>query len=65
LPAPPKGKVYQVWCLKMSPLTSTSAGTIDTFMADTNTIFTIENMNKSETFGITLEDEGGSKLPNL
>jgi anti-sigma-K factor RskA len=65
LPAPPKGKVYQVWSLKMSPLTPTSLGTIDTFMADTNKIFTIENANESEAFGITLEDEGGSEFPNL
>jgi anti-sigma-K factor RskA len=65
LPAPPKGKVYQVWSLKMSPLTPTSLGTIDTFMADTNKIFTIENANDSEAFGITLEDKGGSAFPNL
>lgn len=65
LPAPPKGKVYQVWSLKMSPLTPTSLGTIDTFMADANKIFTIENANESEAFGITLEDEGGSDFPNL
>jgi len=65
LPVPPKGKVYQVWSLKMSPLTPTSLGTIDTFMADTNKIFTIENANESEAFGITLEDEGGSDSPTL
>jgi anti-sigma-K factor RskA len=65
LPTPPKGKVYQVWSLKMSPLTPTSLGTIDTFMADTNKIFTIENANDSEAFGITLEDKGGSAFPNL
>jgi anti-sigma-K factor RskA len=65
LPAPPKGKVYQVWSLKMSPLTPTSLGTIATFMADANKIFTIENANESEAFGITLEDEGGSEFPTL
>ncbi|QXP69859.1 anti-sigma factor [Polaribacter sp. R2A056_3_33] len=65
LPAPPKGKVYQVWSLKLSPLTPTSLGTIDTFMADTNKIFTIENANESEAFGITLEPAGGSASPNL
>ena len=65
LPAPPKGKVYQVWSLKMSPLTPTSLGTIDTFMADANKIFNIENANESEAFGITLEDEGGSDFPTL
>ena len=65
LPEPPKGKVYQVWSLKLSPLTPTSLGTIDNFTADTNKIFTIENTNKSEAFGITLEPAGGSKSPTL
>lgn len=65
LPEPPKGKVYQVWSLKMSPLTPTSLGTIDTFITDANKIFTIENANESEAFGITLEDIGGSAFPNL
>ncbi|WP_439127340.1 anti-sigma factor [Polaribacter sp.] len=65
LPEPPKGKVYQVWSLKLSPLTPTSLGTIDTFTADANKIFTIENANDSEAFGITLEPEGGSDSPTL
>jgi anti-sigma-K factor RskA len=65
LPEPPKGKVYQVWSLKLSPLTPTSLGTIDTFTADNNKIFTINNANESEAFGITLEPEGGSESPNL
>lgn len=65
LPEPPKGKVYQVWSLKLSPLTPTSLGTIDTFTADANKIFTIENTNESEAFGITLEPAGGSESPTL
>ena len=65
LPTPPKGKVYQVWSLKLSPLTPTSLGTIDTFTADNNKIFAIENPNESEAFGITLEDEGGAESPTL
>ena len=65
LPNPPKGKVYQVWSLKLNPLTPTSLGTIDTFTADTNKIFTIDNANESEAFGITLEPDGGSDSPNL
>ncbi|MCG1036305.1 anti-sigma factor [Polaribacter sargassicola] len=65
LPEPPKGKVYQVWSLKLSPLTPTSLGTLDTFTADTNKIFTIENANQSEAFGITLEPAGGSASPTL
>lgn len=65
LPEPPKGKVYQVWSLKLSPLTPTSLGTLDTFTADANKIFTITNANQSEAFGITLEPAGGSISPNL
>lgn len=65
LPEPPKGKVYQVWSLKLDPLTPTSLGTLDTFTADTNKIFTISNANESEAFGITLEPAGGSKSPTL
>ena len=65
LPEPPKGKVYQVWSLKLSPLTPTSLGTLDTFTADNTKIFTINNPNESEAFGITLEPEGGSESPTL
>lgn len=65
LPTPPKGKVYQVWSLKITPLTPTSLGTLDSFTADANKIFTIKNTNESEGFGITLEPEGGSTSPTL
>ncbi|QTD37902.1 anti-sigma factor [Polaribacter batillariae] len=65
LPDPPKGKVYQVWSLKLSPLTPTSLGTLETFTTDANKIFTIENANESEAFGITLEPVGGSESPTL
>ncbi|PQV46559.1 anti-sigma-K factor rskA [Jejuia pallidilutea] len=65
LPNPPEGKVYQVWSLKLSPLTPTSLGTIDNFTADTNKIFEIKNTNNSEAFGITLEPAGGSATPTM
>ena len=65
LPAPPPGKVYQVWSLKLSPLTPTSLGTIDNFMQDENKIFEISNLNESEAFGITLEPAGGSESPTM
>ncbi|MEN3322751.1 anti-sigma factor [Mariniflexile soesokkakense] len=65
LPDPPEGKVYQVWSLKLSPLTPTSLGTIDNFTSDSNKIFEIENANDSEAFGITLEPAGGSKTPTM
>ncbi|SFZ92585.1 Anti-sigma-K factor rskA [Flaviramulus basaltis] len=65
LPEPPEGKVYQVWSLKLSPLTPTSLGTIDSFTTDANKIFEIENANESEAFGITLEPAGGSETPTM
>ncbi|TBN04839.1 anti-sigma factor [Hyunsoonleella flava] len=65
LPDPPEGKVYQVWSLKLSPLTPTSLGTIDNFISDNNKIFEIENSNESEAFGITLEPAGGSETPTM
>ncbi|MCH2033979.1 MAG: anti-sigma factor [Tenacibaculum sp.] len=65
LPDPPKGKVYQLWSLKLEPLTPTSLGTLDNFTADANKIFSIANPNNSQAFGITLEPEGGSETPTL
>jgi anti-sigma-K factor RskA len=65
LPDPPPNTVYQVWSLKLSPLTPTSLGTIDSFTTDENKIFEIENANKSEAFGITLEPAGGSATPTM
>lgn len=65
LPAPPPGKVYQVWSLKLSPLTPVSLGTLDNFMQDDNKIFEIQNLNDSEAFGITLEPSGGSEAPTM
>lgn len=65
LPEAPEGKVYQVWSLKLNPLTPTSLGTIDDFNADENKIFAIANANESEAFGITLEPAGGSDTPTM
>lgn len=65
LPDPPKGKVYQLWSLKLDPLTPTSLGVIAEFTSDENKIFTIDNPNDSQAFGITLEPEGGSASPTL
>ncbi|MCG9972702.1 anti-sigma factor [Christiangramia crocea] len=65
LPEPPRGKVYQVWSLKLEPLTPTSIGLLDEFSSDENKIFTLENANQSEAFGITLEPEGGSESPTM
>ena len=65
LPAPPPGKVYQVWSLKLKPLTPVSLGTIDNFMQDENKIFELKNLHESEAFGITLEPSGGSESPTM
>ncbi|WP_223034926.1 anti-sigma factor [Hanstruepera marina] len=65
LPEPPRGKVYQVWSLTLSPLSPTSLGTLDDFANDDNKVFTITNTNASEAFGITLEPAGGSETPTM
>lgn len=65
LPEPPDGFVYQVWSLKLTPLTPTSMGLLEDFNSDENKVFSLNNPNDSEAFGITLEPEGGSESPNL
>lgn len=65
LPKPPKGKVYQVWSLKLEPLTPTSIGLLENLDANDNKLFKLPNDNASEAFGITLEPEGGSASPTL
>lgn len=65
LPEPPDGMVYQVWSLKMDPLTPTSVGLLENFASDDNKVFTLNNPNESEAFGITLEPAGGSEGPTM
>ena len=65
LPEPPRGMVYQVWSLKLEPLTPTSIGILDKYEEDENKIFALDNTNLSEAFGITLEQAGGSKSPTM
>ena len=65
LPDPPNGFVYQVWSLKLNPLTPTSMGLLEDFVDDDNKVFALANPNESEAFGITLEPAGGSESPNL
>ncbi|GAA0873273.1 hypothetical protein GCM10009117_24200 [Gangjinia marincola] len=65
LPEPPPGKVYQVWSLKLEPLTPTSIGLLDDFASDDNKVFILPNANTSEAFGITLEPAGGSDAPTM
>lgn len=65
LPEPPEGMVYQVWSLKLNPLTPTSIGLMNDFKTQESKIFKVQNAEGAEAFGITLEPEGGSPTPNL
>ena len=65
LPESPTGYTYQVWSLKLEPLTPTNLGLLENFATNTNRVFELANANESEAFGITLEPEGGSESPTL
>ena len=66
LPKPPKGMVYQVWALKLSPvLTPTSIGLLSDFEGNSQKIFSVDRTNEAEAFGITLEPAGGSLTPTM
>ena len=65
LPEPPDGMVYQVWSLKLNPLTPTSMGLLEDFETDENKVFTFNNPNRSEGFAISLEPAGGSVSPTM
>ncbi|MGO4822310.1 MULTISPECIES: anti-sigma factor [unclassified Flavobacterium] len=65
LPEPPKGMVYQVWALKLNPLTPTSIGLLDDFDANNQRMFAVNNIGDAEAFGITLEPAGGSLTPTM
>jgi len=65
LPEPPPGMVYQVWSLKLDPLTPTSLGLLDAYADDADKVFALANPQASEAFGITLEPAGGSTTPTL
>lgn len=66
LPKPPKGMVYQVWSLKLSPvLTPTSIGLLDNFEENNQKIFAVDQTDSAEAFGITLEPAGGSLTPTM
>lgn len=65
LPEPPKGFTYQVWSLRLDPLTPTSIGLLEDFAGNGKRIFQLPNPHSSEAFGITLEPEGGSDSTTL
>lgn len=65
LPEPPEGFVYQVWSLKLNPLTPTSIGLLENFKENDSRLFAVNNTSGAEAFGITLEPTGGSISPNL
>lgn len=65
LPEPPKGMVYQVWALKLNPLTPTSIGLLANFKTNNQRFFEVEKTQNAEAFGITLEPAGGSISPTM
>lgn len=65
LPEPPEGMVYQVWALKLNPLTPTSIGLLEDFKANDARLFAVNKTGEAEAFGITLEPAGGSVSPTL
>ncbi|NGY38757.1 anti-sigma factor [Flavobacterium sp. XN-5] len=65
LPEPPKGMVYQVWALKLNPLTPTSIGLLDKFDENNQRMFAVNSTGDAEAFGITLEPAGGSLSPTM
>jgi len=65
LPEPPEGMVYQVWALKLNPLTPTSIGLLENFKTNDARLFAVSNTGEAEAFGITLEPAGGSPTPTL
>ena len=65
LPEPPKGMVYQVWALKLNPLTPTSIGLLQDFDKNDQRMFAVNSTGDAEAFGITLEPAGGSLTPTM
>lgn len=65
LPAPPKGKVYQVWSLQLEPLTPTSIGVLQPEATQQAQLTALQVTPHPQAFGITLEPEGGSPTPTL
>jgi anti-sigma-K factor RskA len=65
LPEPPEGKEYQIWALKLNPLTPTSIGMLVNFKSNDSKIFEVQKANGAQAFGITLEPKGGSSSPTM
>ncbi|MCG2611781.1 anti-sigma factor [Flavobacterium sp. SM15] len=65
LPDAPQGMVYQVWSVKMNPLTPTSIGLLDKTAATSSKMYKVDNTSDAEAFGITLEPAGGSENPTM
>jgi anti-sigma-K factor RskA len=65
LPEPPEGMEYQIWSLKMNPLTPTSIGMLADFKNNESKLFAVNSTQGAEAFGITLEPKGGSLTPTM
>jgi hypothetical protein len=43
--------VYQVWALKLDPLTPTSIGLLENFDENDQKLFAVNNANEAQAFG--------------
>lgn len=66
LPEPPAGYVYQLWWMEsLEPLTPNDAGLLEGFADNPDKFFQVKPTSEALAFAITLEPEGGSKVPTL
>ena len=65
LPPPPPNKAYQLWSLKLEPLTPKDAGIVEGYVLGEDNFFQLKNVKNAEAFAITLEPAGGSINPTL
>ncbi len=65
LPNAPANNVYQVWSVKLDPLSAESVGLLEKASEVTEGLYRFDNIPDPEAFGITLEPAGGSEAPTL
>ncbi len=64
MPMPPKGKQYQLWVIKDGK--PVDMGVIDNGMVSEGVMQKVaKSVSEGEAFAISLEDEGGSPVPNM
>ncbi|MHA7153682.1 anti-sigma factor [Arthrobacter sp. TMN-50] len=65
VPAPPAGKVYQMWRVPTDGSGPVSVGTMTGDDVEDSLVTTVEGLGSSMGFAITVEPDGGSERPTL